>query len=171
MWKLYLKKLWDTVEFAAAFAYTLVLYGLAFNLFVMPFLPLQRIVSKESILIVLSILSLAIVLAYVKRRRRNNKSRRRMYTKKLTFPLPTFGKDFWQTLKSRESLAHTLAFLTLDTPFTLYISISGFSTIWKFFLELMLLLLIQTAAFILINTYLWCLAHRRWIAYWQNHAG
>ena len=170
MWKLYLKKLWLTAQFAAGFLYASVLYGVLFSVFFLTRLPLQKLIPIKTLIAILAVFTLLVLIAYVYRVRRNNKSGRRAYTKKLSFPLPTFGKDFWQTLKSRETLAHTLAFLTLDFPLAVYFGISGFSSIGKFLLEVPLLLLAQGAAFILINTYLWCLAHRRWIAYWQNHA-
>ena len=171
MWKLYLKKLWLTAQFAAGFLYASVLYGVLFSVFFLTRLPLQKLIPIKTLIAILAIFTLLVLIAYVYRVRRNDKSGRRAYTKKLSFPLPTFGKDFGQTLKSRETLAHTLAFLTLDFPLAVYFGISGFSSVGKFLLEVLLLLIAQGAAFTLINTYLWCLAHRRWIAYWQNHAG
>ena len=165
MSKLYLKKLWQTTQFAAGFLFTLVLYSFLFSMFFLSILPLQKIVSKQILISVLAALTLVVMLVYVYRQRREDKSGRKAYTKKLSYPIPSFGKDFWQTLKSRENIAHTLAFLTLDIPLTIYFSISDFSLP-----KMLLLLIAQGAAFILINTFLWCLAHRRWIAYWQTHA-
>lgn len=165
MSKLYLKKLWLTTQFAAGFIFTLVLYSFLFSMFFLSILPLQKIVSKKILISVLAAITLVVMLVYVYRLRRNNKAIRKAYTKKLNYPLPSFGKDFWQTLKSQENIAHTLAFLTLDIPLTIYFSISDFSLP-----KMLLLLIVQGAAFILINTFLWCQAHRRWIAYWQNHA-
>ena len=170
MSKLYLKKLWQTTQFAAGFIFTLALYSFLFSMFFLSILPLQKIVSKKILISVLAAITLVVMLVYIYRQRRDDKAGRKAYTKKLNYPLPSFGKDFWQTLKSRENIAHTLAFLTLDIPLTIYIGISGFSTIGKFLPEMLLLLITQGAVFTLINTFLWCLAHRRWIAYWQNHA-
>ena len=170
MSKLYLKKLWQTTQFAAGFIFTLVLYSFLFSMFFLSILPLQKIVSKQILLGILAALTLVVMLVYIYRQRRNDKAGRKAYTKKLNYPLPSFGKDFWQTLKSRENIAHTLAFLTLDIPLTIYMGISAFSTIGIFLLRTVLLVMIQGAAFTLINTFLWCLAHRRWLAYWQNHA-
>ena len=165
MSKLYLKKLWQTTQFAAGFIFTLVLYSFLFSMFFLSILPLQKIVSKKILISVLAAITLVVMLVYIYRQRRDDKAGRKAYTKKLNYPLPSFGKDFWQTLKSQENIAHTLAFLTLDIPLTIYFSISDFSLP-----KMLLLLIVQGAAFILINTFLWCLAHRRWIAYWQNHA-
>ncbi len=165
MLKLYLKKLWLTTQFAAGFLYAFILYGVLFSVFFLTRLPLQKLIPIKTLISILAIFTLVVLIAYVYRVRRNDKSGRRAYTKKLGFPLPTFGKDFWQTLKAQENIAHTLAFLTLDIPLTIYFSISDFSLP-----KMLLLLIAQGAAFILINTFLWCLAHRRWLAYWQNHA-
>ena len=165
MSKLYLKKLWQTTQFAAGFIFTLVLYSFLFSMFFLSILPLQKIVSKQILISVLAAITLVVMLVYIYRQRRDDKAGRKVYTKKLNFPLPSFGKDFWQTLKSQENIAHTLAFLTLDIPLTIYFSISDFSLP-----KMLLLLIIQGAAFTLINTFLWCQAHRRWIHYWQNHA-
>ena len=170
MLKLYLKKLWQTTQFAAGFIFAFVLYSFFFSTFFLSRLPLQKITPMQTLRIILAIFTLLVMLIYVNRLRRNNEAGRKAYTKKLSHPLPTFGKDFWQTLKSQGNIAHTLAFLTLDVPITVYFGISGFSTIGKFLLDMLLLLIIQSAVFALINTYLWCLAHRRWIAYWQNTA-
>lgn len=165
MSKLYLKMLWQTTQFAAGFLFTLVLYSFLFSTFFLSILPLQKIVSKQILIGVLAAITLVVMLVYIYRQRRDNKAGRKAYTKKLSYPLPSFGKDFWQTLKAQENIAHTLAFLTLDIPLTIYFSISDFSLP-----KMLLLLIAQGAAFILINTFLWCLAHRRWLAYWQNHA-
>ena len=171
MLKLYLNKLWQTAQFVAGFLFALAFYSFLFSVFFLPRLPLQKLIPIKTLLAILAVITLVVMLVYVYRLRRNSKSGRRAYTKKLTYPLPTFGKDFRQTLRSRESLVHTLAFLTLDAPLCIYIAITRFSTFGRFFLEVPLLLIIQGAAFLLINTYLWCLAHRRWIAHWQTHAG
>ena len=165
MSKLYLKKLWQTTQFAAGFIFTLVLYSFLFSMFFLSILPLQKIVSKKILISVLAAITLVVMLVYIYRQRRDDKAGRKAYTKKLNYPLPSFGKDFWQTLKSQENIAHTLAFLTLDIPLTIYFSISDFSLP-----KMLLILIVQGAAFTLINTFLWCQAHRRWIHYWQNHA-
>ena len=170
MSKLYLKMLWQTTQFAAGYIFIFVLYRFLFSMFFLRILPLQKIVSTEILLGILAALCLVVMVAYIHRQRRNDKVGRKAYTKKLSFPLPSFGKDFWQTLTSQENIAHTLAFLTVDIPLTIYMGISGFSTFWTFLRRTVLLLFIQGAAFILINTFLWCLAHRRWLAYWQTHA-
>ena len=171
MSKLYLKKLWLTTQFAAGFLFTMVLYSFLFSMFFLPILPLQKLIPVKSLIYALAAITLVVMLAYVSRQRRKSKSGRKAYTRKLQFPLPTYGKDFWQTLKSQENIAHTLAFLTLDVPLTICIGISEFSTIGRLLLEVPLSVIAQGAAFMLINTFLWCQAHRRWIAYWQNHAG
>ena len=81
-------------------------------------------------------------------------------------PLPFF-KDFWQTLKSKDNLAHTLAFLTLDFLIALPIGISASSNIWIFLVGMLIQLLVEGTVFILINTFIWSLAHRRWSDYWR----
>ena len=136
MWKLYLKKLWQTAEFAAGYTFTFFLYRFLFSMFFLSILPLQKIVAKQILLGILAVLTLVVMVVYVHRQRRNDKVGRKAYTKKLNFPIPSFGKDFWQTLISQENIAHTLAFLTVDIPLTVYMGISAFSNIWTFLLNL-----------------------------------
>ena len=81
-------------------------------------------------------------------------------------PLPFF-KDFWQTLKSKDNQIHTLAFLTLDFLVAVPVGISASSNIWIFLIGMLIQLLVEGTVFILINTFIWSLAHRRWSDYWR----
>ena len=170
MGKLYLKKLWDTLEFVVGYLIAFCLFGFVFQRFFLSRLPLQKLVAKEILAGCLAVFSLVVMLVYVYRQRRDNKQRRYTYIKNIPYPPLSFSKEFWQILKSKENMAHTLAFLTLDFILSIYIGISTFSGLWIFLAGTLLLLIAQGIAFLLINTFLWCLAHRRWFHYWQNTA-
>ena len=168
MWKRYLKRLWNTFSFALGYVFMMFYLGFLSYLVIFPRLPLQKLIPEKILSIILASISLVLMLVFLYRTRRSDKQVRREYVKKLKFPLPSFAKDFWQTLKSRDNIAHTLAFLTLGLVFSIYIGISTFSTLWFFLAKTLLLLMAQGIAFLLINTFIWSLVHRRWIEYWQN---
>ena len=168
MLRLYLKKLWDTTEFAVGYAIMLICYCLVLQWFFLPRLPLQKIIPKEILIGCLALLSLFMMLVFIYRQRRDDKPGRRKYTKTITFPPPSFFKEFWEILRSKENLAHALAFLTLGALIFIPFGISAWETVWTFLLGMLLFLLILGAASLLINTYIWCLVRRRWYKHWQN---
>lgn len=167
MWKLYLKKLWKTLLFAVGYFFTVGCCGFFLYLLVLSILPLQKLVSEDTLTIILAIIALVIMLVVLYRARCNNKPCKREYLEGIEYkPLP-FRKDFWQMLKSRDNITHTLAFLTLDFLFALPIGISASSTVWIFLFGTLLLLITQGTVFTLINTFIWSLVHRRWSEYWR----
>jgi membrane protease YdiL (CAAX protease family) len=170
MWKRYLKRLWNTFSFALGYVFMMFFIGFLCYLVIFPRLPLQKLIPEKILSILLASISLVLMLVFLYRTRRSDKQVRREYVKKLKFPPPSFAKDFWQTLKSRDNIAHTLAFLTLDLLFVLLIGISASSTLWAFLFGALTFLITQGAVFTLINTFIWSLVHRRWIEYWQNTA-
>ena len=170
MSKLYLKRLWNTFSFALGYVFMMFFIGFLCHLVIFPRLPLQKLIPEKILSILLASISLVLMLVFLYRTRRSDKQVRREYVKKLKFPPPSFAKDFWQTLKSRDNIAHTLAFLTLDFLFVLPIGISASSTLWVFLFGTLTFLITQGAVFTLINTFIWSLVHRRWIEYWQNTA-
>lgn len=170
MGKLYLKKLWDTLEFTVGYIISVCCFGFVFKRFFLSRLPLQKLVSKEILIGCLALFCLVVMLVYVYRQRRDNKQRRQTYMKQIPYPPPSFRKEFWQILKSRENMAHTLAFLTLDFLFSIPGGISASPNGLVFILGTLTKLAVEGTAFILINTFLWNLAHRRWLYYWQNTA-
>jgi hypothetical protein len=170
MWKRYLKRLWNTFSFALGYVFMMFFCSFLCHLVIFPRLPLQKLIPEKILSILLASISLVLMLVFLYRTRRSDKQVRREYVKKLKFPPPSFAKDFWQTLKSRDNIAHTLAFLTLDFLFVLPIGISASSTLWVFLFGTLTFLITQGAVFTLINTFIWSLVHRRWIEYWQNTA-
>lgn len=170
MGKLYLKKLWDTLEFVVGYIIAFCLFGFVFQRFFLSRLPLQKLVAKEILAACLALFSLVVMVVYVYRQRRGNKACMQKYIKTIPYPPLSFSKEFWQILISQENMAHTLAFLTLDFILSIYIGISAFSGLWNILAGTLLLLIAQGIVFLLINTFLWCLAHRRWLHYWQNTA-
>ena len=130
---------------------------------------LLRSLFPEVILGLISlILAFFITLRLVYRMRFDNKTQKREYWE-LTHNAPlSFGKDFVQTLKSRENTVHTLAFLTLALVRGIRIEIIAHTPLFGILLEIILIILTQVSLFTLINTLLWCLVHRRWSKQWIN---
>ena len=170
MLKLYLKKLWKTVSFGLGYVFMVFFLGFMAHLVIFPILPLQKIIPEEILTILLASIALILMLVFLYQTRRKDKARRQEYLNGIEYkPLP-FYKDFWQVLKSKDNISHTLAFFTLDFLFGLPTGISASSTIWIFLFGTLTKLTVEGTAFTLINTFLWCLAHRRWFYYWQNTA-
>lgn len=167
MWKLYLKKLWKTLLFAVGYFFTVGCCGFLSYLLVFSILPLQKIVPEDTLTIILAIIALVIMLVLLYRLRCDNKPYKREYLEGIEYKTRSFPKDFWQTLKSKENIAHTLAFLTSDFLFGIPGGISASPNIVVFILGMLTQLIIEGTAFTLINTLIWCLVHRRWFDYWQ----
>lgn len=167
MLKLYFKKLLMTVLFAVGYFLTVGCLGFFSFLLILSILPIQKLISETTLTIIFAILALVIMLVVVYRGRSNNKPYKREYLEQIQYAPPSFGKDFWLTLKSKENICHTLAFLTVDFLFSAPIGISESSTLWVFIFGMLMLLISQGIIFTLINTLLWCLVHRRWSNYWR----
>ncbi len=167
MWKRYLKRLWNTFSFALGYIVMLFVCGFLSYLVIFSILPLQKIIPEQILTIILASIALILMLVFLYRTRCSDKPSKREYLEAIQYNPISFFKDFWQTLKSKDSIAHTLAFLTLDFLFSIHIGISASSTVWIFLLGMLLLLITQGTVFILINTFIWSLVHRRWSDYWR----
>ena len=78
-----------------------------------------------------------------------------------------FWKDFWATLRSKENLIHTLAFITLRFFIALPTGIRASSSLWTLIIGMIILLVHHGLMFAAGNTLLWCVVHRRWLRYRQ----
>lgn len=78
-----------------------------------------------------------------------------------------FWKDFWATLRSKENLIHTLAFITLRFFIALPTGIRASSSLWTLIIGMIVLLVHHGLMFAAGNTLLWCVVHRRWLRYRQ----
>ena len=167
MGKRYLKRLWNTFSFALGYIVMLFFIGFLSHLVIFSILPLQKIIPEDILTIILAGIALILMLVFLYRTRCSDKPTKREYLEGIEYkPLPFF-KDFWQTLKSKDNLAHTLAFLTLDFLVAVPVGISASSNIWIFLVGMLIQLLVEGTVFILINTFIWSLAHRRWSDYWR----
>ncbi len=75
----------------------------------------------------------------------------------------SFSKDFVGTLKSADNIVHTIAFLSLNLPFNLLITISANTPILPLIAGTLALLVVNGLLFSIINTFVWCLVHRNWL--------
>lgn len=162
MWKLYFKKLLLTALFFIRFA----LIGASLAFFTV--LLANHLIPESVRFYACLFLAILIVLVHLYRRRCDSYSQKLKYLEGIEYAPPSFGKDFWQTLKSRENIVHTLAFLTLRFFTALPTGIITAPTIWRFLVGMFLLLLEQGIIFTLVNTLIWCLVHRRWSEYWRR---
>lgn len=167
MWKLYFKKLLMTVLFALGYLFTVFCCGFFSYLLILSILPIQKLISEDALTIILASLALVVLLVLVYRGRCDNKLYKMEYLEGIEYKPLSFGKDFWQTLKSKDNIAHTLAFTTLNFLFNIHIGISASSTVLVFIFGMLILLISQGAVFTLINTLIWSLVHRRWSDYWR----
>ncbi len=162
MLKLYFKKILMILLF---FAGWILLGGMTiFVLFVL----LHYLVPEVILGLISLILALFIMLQLVYRMRFDNKTHKQKYWE-LTHDAPfSFGKDFVQTLKSRENTIHILAFLTVALVRGIRIEIIAHTPFFGILLEVIIIILTQVSVFTLINTLLWCGVHRRWTRQWAN---
>ena len=156
MCKLYFKKLLYTILFFVAYYIIVGCIGFVWALF------FNSLFSEQFETIFIAILAIVILLIVLYKNRCNSAPHKRAYWEMMESGYITFRKDFMLTLKSKENMAHMLAFITLEFLFELPIGISAAATLWLLIRGLVIVLVTRGAAFILGNTLLWCLVHRRW---------
>ena len=71
----------------------------------------------------------------------------------------SFRSDFVNTLKSAENLIHTAAYVTFVAVFLLYITLSN-----NLRVDTLTAAIVSCGLFAVLNTLLWTLIHKRWIA-------
>ena len=161
MLKLYFKKL--LLTFLSVVCYVFIAAFIIFLLYLL----LPKVPEVVLALIALA-LALPIGLKIILWIRNDNKAIKREYWERTHDAPLSFGKDFVQTLKSRENTIHTLAFLTLAELRGIRISILANTPFWGVVLDAIIIILTQVLVFALINTLLWCWVQRRWARQWAN---
>ena len=167
MCKRYLKRLWNTFTFALGYIVMLFVIGFLSYLVIFSILPLQKIIPEDILSLILAGIALILMLVFLYRTRCSDKPVKREYLEAIQYKPRPFFRDFWQTLKSGDNLIHTLAFLTLDFLVAVPIGISASSTVWIFLVGMLTQLLVEGSIFILMNTFIWALVHRRWSDSWR----
>lgn len=155
MIKLYLKKLVQTLLFLAAL---IVLTALLFTLLITVFLWLKP--QLKAAIVYFCLLLSAILLIYaIFLKRHENKRLKATYLDAQPAEDYSFRKDYLATLKSRENVAHTLAFSSIMLINCIRIATTKLRPFYDLLIQVTILLLIFTA----LNTSIWCFVHRRWI--------
>ena len=153
--KLYLKRLVQTFLFLAAL---IVLTALLFTLFITIFFWLKPLL--KAIIVYFCLLLSAILLTYtVLLKRYESTLQKATYLEKLIAEDYTFIKDYRATLKSKENVVHTLAFISIALTNSIRIAI----TAHKPFVGLLFQAVILISVFAALNTLVWCLVHRKWL--------
>lgn len=91
-----------------------------------------------------------------------NKSFKQQYIEATTNSNYSLKSDFLDTLKAKENITHTLAFLTLVFANSVVIARSVSTPLGMFVIKVIILLLIRGGVFYALNTFVWCLVHRKW---------
>jgi len=151
--KLYLRKLLQTLLFFAAF---IVLAGLLCTLLI-HFLFLCK--PHIKIIIYIGLILSAVLLIYaVFLKRWENKALKATYLEAETAKDYFFRKDYLTTLKSKENVVHTLAFLTITFLNCVRIAITADRPLFSLLLQVAILLFLFTG----LNTLVWCFVHKKW---------
>lgn len=74
-------------------------------------------------------------------------------------------KDFKNTFKSKDTLIHILAFLTIDLIYSVSMAISVNSPFLRFIIVTVIYLLRDGLIFAILNTLVWCLVHKKWMRF------
>ena len=91
-----------------------------------------------------------------------NKSFKRQYFETATKCEYSFKQDFVNTLKTKENIVHTLAFLTIVFTNSVVVARSVNTPSAMFLVKVIILLLIRGAVFYTLNSVVWCLVHKKW---------
>lgn len=154
MIKLYLKKLLQTFLFLAAL---IVLTALLFTLLITVFLWLKPQI-KAAIVYFCLLLSAILLIYAIFLKRHENKRLKATYLDAQPAEDYSFWKDYLATLKSKENIAHTLAFLSIVFANSARIATTTYRPFSGLVIQLAILVLIFTA----LNTLIWCCVHKRW---------
>lgn len=118
--------------------------------------------SEQFATVFIAILAMVILLIVLYKKRCDSATHKKDYWEMMESGYVTFGKDVLLTLKSKENLCHTLAFMTIVFAFDLPIGIATAPTLWLLITGFVILLITRGIAFTFGNTLMWCLVHRRW---------
>ena len=97
--------------------------------------------------------------------RDEHSSSKRAYIDSFTGDTFSFVKDFKDTFKSKDNLIHTLAFLTIDLIYSVAMAISVNSPFLRFIIVTVIYLLRDGLIFVILNTLVWCLVHKKWMRF------
>ncbi|MBQ7769343.1 MAG: hypothetical protein IJ403_10765 [Oscillospiraceae bacterium] len=154
MIKLYLKKLLQTFLFLAAL---IMLTALLFTLLITVFLWLKPQI-KAAIVYFCLLLSAILLIYAIFLKRHENKRLKATYFDALPAEDYSFWKDYLVTLKTKENVVHTLAFLTIAFLNGIRIATSSSRPIGGLLLQITILSFLFTT----LNTLIWCFVHSRW---------
>lgn len=155
MIKIYLKKLLQTFLFLTAL---IVLTALLSTLLMTVFLWLKPQI-KAAIVYFSLFLSAILLICAVFQKRYENKRLKATYLEAQTAEDYSFRNDYLATFKSKENVAHTLAFFTIVSWNSIRIATTTRRSLAGLLLQLVILLVMLSV----LNTLIWCLVHRRWI--------
>ena len=159
MMKLYLKKVLLTMLFFAAYLITC-----GAIVFVW-YLILGNRVPEDIQTIIIMLAAGLVMFVILYRCRCDSKPYRQDYFAQTEYAPVPFCKDFLNTIRSKENISHTLAFLTIILIMVVPIGISLDVTFFVLIAGSIYMTLTNGIAFALINTLIWSLVHRRWINY------
>ena len=151
--KLYLKKLLVTFLFFAAFIVLAAVLCTLVIQFAFWFKP-----QLKTIIYIGLILSATMLLYIVFLKRWENKSLKAKYLEIQAGNDYSFRKDYLSTIKSKENVIHTLAFLSIAFLNSVRIAISAHRPLASLLLQVAILLLL----FATLNTLVWCFVHKKW---------
>ena len=133
------------------------LTALLFTLLITVFLWLKP--QIKAVIVYFCLLLSAIMLLYaIFLKRHENKRIKAAYLDAQPAEDYSFWKDYLVTLKARENLVHTLAFLTIVFFNGIRIATSSSRPIGGLLLQVTILSFLFTT----LNTLIWCFVHKRW---------
>lgn len=158
MIKLYIKKLLWTILFFVVFIFTA---GVVY-------IPITLIMSEkvymETFRLILSlIVAVPILIAAVYVIRTDNRTCKIVYIDNHPTKQFNFGRDFISTLRSKENIIHTIAYLTLSFFCALPTGLAATTQPIHLIVGLIYLLVTRGLIFTLANTLIWCFVHRKWL--------
>jgi len=151
--KLYLKKLLTTILFFSGLLLIAIVSSLLRHI-----LPIQEATLYFTSVIVGT--SIMLYLAYkIRSMSRNAKTAYLAQKKPKKY---SFERNFYSTLRSRENVVHTIAFLTILCGVSIGITVSMQLPMMSLVIGTIVILLIGGALFAPISAILWCLAQNHW---------
>lgn len=155
MIKLYLKKLLQTFLFLTAL---IVLTALLTTLLMTVFLWLKPPLKAAIVYFGLFLSAILLICAVFQKRYENKRLRATFLAAQIAEDY-SFREDYLATLKSKENIVHTLAFFSIVFTNSIRIAITTHRPLTGLLLQVGILLFVFSA----LNTFIWCLVHRRWI--------
>lgn len=155
--KLYLKKMLLTALFLLAFNVIYAVLAVLLMQFLFWFKP------QENTLIYISlILTTGVMLHFVFLKRWENKRIKATYLESQLDQEYSFKKDFLETVRSREIVIHTLAYVTIDAVQTVPVGIAYGANFLRLIVGTIRAVTPGAIVFTLLNTLVWCIVHRKW---------